>query len=75
MVIGCFVGVTTLEAAVGYFLLRYVFHASLWWLLTILPLFVIGLWFAYWPTSFMRFSKKMEDATNPSPNYPRNFFP
>jgi hypothetical protein len=70
-ILGPTFGGTAIEAALGYLLLRYVFHASLWWLLALFPLPAFGLW-AFWrPASVQRFLKKLEM----SPNYPRDFFP
>jgi hypothetical protein len=68
-------GVTAVEAAAGYFLIRYAFHASIWWLLSFFPVVALGLWIVFWPASMVRFSKKVEDATRMSPDYPRDFFP
>jgi len=68
-------GITAVEAAAGYFLIRYAFHASLWWLLLFFPVVALGLWMVFWPASMVRFSKKYEDATKVSSNFPRNFFP
>jgi predicted tellurium resistance membrane protein TerC len=68
-------GFTAVYTAAGYFVLRYVFHFSLWWLLSFFPLVVMGVWMAWRPASLLRFSKKVEEAMNTSSNFPRNFFP
>jgi hypothetical protein len=75
IILGVILGATAVEAAAGYLLLRYVFHASLWWLLSLFPVLALGLWTFWHPASALRFSKKLEEVMNVSPNFPRNFFP
>jgi len=75
IILGFILGGTAVEAAAGYLFLRYVFHASLWWLLSFFPVLALGLWTFWHPASALRFSKKVEEAMNTSSNFPRNFFP
>jgi hypothetical protein len=75
IILGVILGGTAVGAAPGFLLLRYVFHASLWWLLSLFPVLAFGLWGCWHPASALRFSKKCEEAMNTSSNFPRNFFP